>query len=107
MPSPCSRPDRATWPALPSGARWAIDLVRTSDDLSGAVGTALARVAVVDDVEAARRLVDAHDLVAATRAGDLVARGVVQGGSASAPSLLEVQAAVDEARAGLTEATHR
>ena len=100
-------PDRATWPALPSGARWAIDLVRTSDDLSGAVGTALARVAVVDDVEAARRLVDAHDLVAATRAGDLVARGVVQGGSASAPSLLEVQAAVDEARAGLTEATHR
>jgi len=100
-------PDRSTWPSLPAGARWAVDLVRTSDELTGAVSTALARVAVVDGVAVARSLVDSADVVAVTRAGDLLARGVVQGGSASAPSLLEVQAAVDDARAKLSDATHR
>jgi chromosome segregation protein len=101
-------PDRSTWPRLPAGARWAIDLVRTPEELHGSVGVALARVAVVEDLPAAQALVaTAADLVAVTRSGDVVAAGVAHGGSATSPSLLEVQAAVDEARSRLTEATHR
>ncbi len=100
-------PDRSSWPALPAGARWAVDLVRSPAELEGAVAVALARVAVVDDLDVARDLATSDDIVAVTRDGDLVAAGVVHGGSASAPSLLEVQAAVDEARARLAEATHR
>jgi chromosome segregation protein len=95
-------------PPLPSGARWAIDLVRTTDDLRGSVERALAGVAVVADLSAARELVAAHpDLVAVTPEGDVVAAGVVHGGSSHAPSLLEVQAAVDETRERLSEVTHR
>ena len=100
-------PDRSSWPALPPGAAWAVDVVETPDALRGSVDVALARVAVVDDLAAARFLVGSHDVVAVTRDGDVVAAGVVHGGSASAPSLLEVQAAVDEARANLADATHR
>jgi len=100
-------PDRTTWPALPTGARWAVDLVTTPDELRGSVDVALARVAVVDNLDTARSLVSAHDVVAVTRAGDLVGAGVVQGGSSAQPSLLEVQAAVDEARTALTAVVHR
>ena len=101
-------PDRSGWPSLPAGARWAVDLVRAPDELSGSVHVALARVAVVDGLAAARELASAHaDVVAVTREGDVFAAGVAHGGSAKAPSLLEVQAAVDEARGRLSEATHR
>ncbi|MBI1377752.1 MAG: chromosome segregation protein SMC [Frankiales bacterium] len=99
-------PDRSAWPALPPGARWAVDLVRAPDALAGSVAVALARVAVVDDLATARALAR-QDVVAVTRAGDLVSAGVVHGGSSSAPSLLEVQAAVDEAREFLERAGHR
>jgi chromosome segregation protein len=101
-------PDRSSWPALPPGARWAVDLVRAPAELLGSVQVALARVAVVDGLDAAGALVSSHsDLVAVTREGDVLAAGLAHGGSASAPSLLEVQAAVDEARTRLSEATHR
>jgi chromosome segregation protein len=100
-------PDRASWGPLPDGARWAVDLVTAPDQLRGSVASALARVAVVDDLASARAAVQGRDLVAVTRDGDVVAHGVVHGGSASAPSLLEVQAAVDDARARLEQATHR
>jgi len=42
-----------------------------------------------------------------TFAGDVVVAGLLQGGSASAPSLLEVQAAVDEAADQVAEANRR
>ncbi len=100
-------PERGSWPSLPAGARWAVDLVRTADSLRGSVDVALSRVAVVDDLAAARSLAASGDLVAVTRAGDLVSAGVVLGGSATSPSLLEVQAAVDEAREQLTAVVHR
>ncbi len=100
-------PDRSAWPQLPAGVRWALDLVTTPEELRGSISVALARVAVVENLDAARSLVSAHDVVAVTRSGDLVGNGVALGGSATSPSLLEVQAAVDEARSRLTEATHR
>jgi chromosome segregation protein len=92
------KPDQRA--ALPTGAHWASDLVETPPALAGAVHRLLADVVVVDALEDARRLVEAQpSLRAVTRDGDLLGRDWAVGGSASAPSLLEVQAAVDEATA--------
>jgi chromosome segregation protein len=93
-------------PALPAGARWVRDLVHAPAALEGAVDRLLAATAVVPDLDVARAFVDAHpDATAVTFAGDVVTVGLLQGGSASAPSLLEVQAAVDEAADKVSEAT--
>ena len=68
----------------------------------------LADVVVADDLATARRLVEARPgLVAVTAEGDLLGRERAAGGSATTPSLLEVQAAVDDAGARLVEAGHR
>ena len=73
-------PDRSTWPALPSGARWAVDLVGVPDELRGSGETALARVAVVDGLAAARYvLAAAPHLGAVTRDGDVRAARVLHG----------------------------
>ena len=65
----------------------------------------LDRVAVVADLDAARDLVATRpDVRAVTADGDLLGADWADGGSAGAPSLLEVQAAVDEADARLREA---
>ncbi|MGI8881748.1 MAG: chromosome segregation protein SMC [Jatrophihabitans sp.] len=95
---PRARPDRSLWPALPGEAVWALDVVHAPDALRGPVEIALDRVAVVADLDAAARLVEqAPDVRAVTAAGDVLGRGWAVGGSASAPSALEIQAAVDEA----------
>ncbi|MEQ4517925.1 chromosome segregation protein SMC [Pseudarthrobacter sp. B907] len=99
---------------LPDGARWAAALVAPARDKTGggksvgdkASGVPLARLlagaAVVEDLDAAARLIAARpELTAVTRAGDVFTAFTVSGGSASAPSLLEVQAAVDDAVARL------
>jgi chromosome segregation protein len=63
-------------------------------------------VAVVDDLAAARSLVsDLPDVTAVTRDGDVLGAFAASGGSSSQPSLLEIQAAVDEASGQLSEAT--
>ncbi|MFI6582103.1 chromosome segregation protein SMC [Embleya sp. NPDC050493] len=88
----------AEWPELPAGVVYATRLVSVPEELRGAVHPLLDRVAVVEDLTAAAELVRALPGVrAVTREGDLVGAGFAHGGSASAPSLLEVQAAVDEA----------
>ncbi|WP_338088813.1 AAA family ATPase [Nocardioides daphniae] len=96
------------WPALPGGAVWAVDVVVAPAELSAALTRALAKVAVVEDLEAARALVERlPDVVAVTRDGDLLGRHHAWGGSSSQPSLLEVQAAHDEAEQQLAEVTAR
>jgi len=90
---------------LPGGARWAAGLVRPAADGPGAavplerlMARLLERSAVVEDLVAAVRLITGRpDLTAVTRAGDVFTALAVTGGSATAPSLLEVQAAVDDA----------
>ncbi len=95
------------WPSLPSGAVWAIDLVDSPSSLRPALTRALRRVAVVASLEDARRLVETvPDVRAVTEEGDLLGADWAAGGSASSPSLLEVQAAVDEAASQHDEA-HR
>ncbi|MCW2665246.1 MAG: chromosome segregation protein, partial [Frankiales bacterium] len=101
------QPDDAR-PALADGARWALDLVDGPVALQPALGRLLHRVAVVADLAAARALVEQHPGVrAVTAEGDLLGADWASGGSASAPSLLEVQAAVDEAAARHDEAAQR
>jgi chromosome segregation protein len=64
-------------------------------------------VAVVDDLDGARSLVaDAPDVTAVTLDGDLLGAHFAAGGSSSQPSLIEVQAAVDEAGEALARANH-
>lgn len=98
--------DDRDWPGLPAGSTYAVDVVECPDTLRAALARLLFKVAVVDDLDAARALVaDAPDLVAVTREGDLVGAHLASGGSSDQPSLIEIQAAVDEAAAMLAEAT--
>jgi chromosome segregation protein len=87
---------------LPGGARAAADLVTAEAGLEPAVRRLLHQVVVVDSLQDAEEVVAAHpELTAVTADGDLLAAHLAQGGSAKAPSLLEVQAQVDEAEAEL------
>ncbi|MEZ5092166.1 chromosome segregation protein SMC [Nocardioides sp.] len=98
--------DDASWPGLPGHASYAVDAVEAPDDLRGALGRLLFKVAVVDDLDSARALVrDLPDVTAVTRDGDVFGAHFVSGGSSSQPSLIEIQAAVDEAAEQLAEAT--
>ena len=93
---------------IPPGARRALDLVTAPDELRSTVARLLAATVVVDGLQEARAVVEAAPgLVAVTRDGDVLAADRAAGGSATAPSLIEVQAAVDEADARLVEAGHR
>ncbi len=94
------------WPGLPAGATYALDVVEAPGDLSGALTRLLFKTAVVDDLDAARALVaEAPDLTAVTRDGDVLGAHFAAGGSTSQPSLIEIQAALDEADSQLREAT--
>ncbi|MFI2703384.1 chromosome segregation protein SMC [Cellulosimicrobium composti] len=93
---------------LPDGARWAVDVVTASGGTGRAVRSLLAGVAVVDDLADARGLVARHPEVAVvTRGGDLLAATRAWGGSASAPSVLHLQSALDEARTAHDDAAAR
>ncbi|MGC0400031.1 chromosome segregation protein [Streptomyces sp. SAI-126] len=82
----------------------AADLVRAPQDLLPAVRRLLHGMVVVGTLEDAEDLVYANPhLTAVTAEGDLLGAHFAHGGSAGAPSLLEVQASVDEAAAELEE----
>ncbi|MDI2034000.1 chromosome segregation protein SMC [Paenarthrobacter nitroguajacolicus] len=93
---------------LPAGCRWAADVVKIADPAGHGALQLLAGTVVVEDVRAAAALVADHTgIKAVTTEGDVFTAVTVLGGSASAPSLLEVQAAVDDAGARLQEVTAR
>ncbi|MDQ1604921.1 MAG: chromosome segregation protein, partial [Actinomycetota bacterium] len=101
-------PDDEAVEGLPEGARAALDLVDAPAGLRPALRRLLGGVVVVAGLAEARALVERRpELVAVTRAGDVLGVDRAEGGSASVPSLLEVQAAVDEAGTRLGEAGHR
>ncbi|MFE0704574.1 chromosome segregation protein SMC [Streptomyces sp. NPDC058872] len=96
-PDPVAAPDA-------EGRRCAADLVSGPAELLGAVRRLLAGFVVVHDLDEAVELVRSRpELTAVTAEGDLLGVHVAHGGSAAAPSLLEVRAAVDEAAAELVE----
>ncbi|MCB8958084.1 MAG: chromosome segregation protein SMC [Nocardioides sp.] len=93
------------WPDLPASVAYAVDVVECPDELRPSLTRLLGRVAVVHDLDAARALVDdLPEVTAVTRDGDVLGVHYASGGSSSQPSLIEVQAAVDEAAEQLAEA---
>ncbi|MGY1823687.1 chromosome segregation protein SMC [Geodermatophilus sp. SYSU D00079] len=99
---------REGWPELAGAARWALDLVTAPEELRPALARTLDRVAVVQGLDDAVALVRTHPRVRAVTAdGDVVGADWSVGGSANAPSGLEVRARVDEADRELTAAAAR
>jgi chromosome segregation protein len=99
--------DDGARPALPAGAAYAIEVVECPEALRPALSRLLARTAVVEDLAHARAVVaEAPEVTAVTRDGDLLGAHFAAGGSSSRPSLIEVQAAVDEASESLSRANH-
>lgn len=95
-------PDTTTWPDLPGTARYAAGMVDCAPTLRPAIDRLLFKVAVVDDLAAGRSLVaQLPEVTAVTTDGDLLSAWFAAGGSSAKPSLLEVQAALDEANARL------
>ncbi|MEV8454328.1 chromosome segregation protein SMC [Streptomyces sp. NPDC052095] len=80
------------------------DLVGGPAELVDAVRVLVRGMVVVATLEDAEDLVEARpELTAVTAEGDILSTHFAHGGSAGAPSLLEVQASVDEAAAQLAE----
>ncbi|MFJ9785280.1 chromosome segregation protein SMC [Amycolatopsis sp. NPDC101161] len=95
---PESTVDTYSWPSLPEGARWAREVVSAPAQLRPAVEQALDKLALVRDLDAARHLVAVHPEVrAVTAEGDVFGARWAIGGSGKRESVIEVQAAVDEA----------
>ncbi|WP_053691076.1 AAA family ATPase [Streptomyces sp. WM6372] len=90
---PAPSPDGSGQGPVPAGG-----LVQGDAGLVRAVGWVLRDYVVVGELDEAERVVGARpDLVAVTPDGDVLGAHLAHGGSAGAPSLIEVQAAVDEA----------
>lgn len=100
--------DPASWPSLDGDAVWARDVVQAPPEVAAAVHQVLERVALVPTSAHAVALVDAHPGVTAVTAdGDVFGPGWARGGSSAGESLLEVQAAVEETRTVLADASAR
>ncbi|WP_340539444.1 chromosome segregation protein SMC [Nocardioides sp. GXZ039] len=96
----------ASWPALPDGVDYAVDVIECPDRLRPALNRLLERTAVVDDLDAAAELIGAEPtVVAVTSDGDLLGTHVASGGSQHQQSLIEIQSAVDEAAEQLVATT--
>lgn len=91
-------PETDSAPAGTDGRPCAADLVGGPEELMPAVRALLRTTVVVEGLEDAEELVRSRPaLTAVTAEGDVLGAHFAQGGSAGAPSLLEVQASVDEA----------
>ena len=102
---PSERADRLA--ALPDGARtpstWS---TYPTSCRGGAAGAAQGRRGRADLPAAQTLVARLPDLVAVTRDGDVLSAHFAAGGSSAQPSLIEVQAAIDDAEQRLTEASH-
>ncbi|MEU6313719.1 chromosome segregation protein SMC [Streptomyces sp. NPDC047014] len=100
---------RAAHPETPpAGPGSAAEFIGGDEDLVRAVAWVLREHVVVGTLdEAAARVAGEPGTVAVTREGDVLGARLAHGGSAGAPSLIEVQAAVDEAAAELTRLDER
>jgi len=92
----------------PDGSAWADELVSVPARFTGSLALLLAGVLIVDDLQVARRVGGEDSLSrVVTRDCDVLGTGWLEGGSSSAPSAIEIQAALDEARQKTDEAGSR
>ena len=97
--------DSGPWPSLPADASYVVDVLTCPDVVRPALVRLLDRVAVVEGLGEARALVAREPSVTAvTRDGDVLGAHVAAGGSMTQPSLIEIQAAFDEAEVQLADA---
>nr|WP_269438475.1 chromosome segregation protein SMC [Arthrobacter gengyunqii] len=90
------------------GAVWALDAVDAPAELRPALGRLLADTVIVASLsDAAELLVEHPELTAVTADGEVLSVFSGRGGSASAPGLLELQAAVEETEARIRAAAAR
>ncbi|MDN3482283.1 chromosome segregation protein SMC [Arthrobacter sp. APC 3897] len=90
------------------GAVWALDAVDAPEELRPALGRLLKDTVIVASLEDAALLLAEHpELTAVTFGGDVLSVFSGRGGSASAPGLLELQAAVEETEARIRAAAAR
>ncbi|MEV6577737.1 AAA family ATPase [Streptomyces sp. NPDC051582] len=102
FPHPAPSRDRGPAPDPGQPALPAAGLVQGDAGIVRAAGWVLREYVVVGSLDEAERFVAARPgLVAVTLEGDVLGAHLAHGGSAGAPSLIEVQAAVDEAEAEL------
>ncbi|PYE14017.1 condensin subunit Smc [Williamsia limnetica] len=100
---------------LPAGADWALDVVEGPEALRGALELLLGYTVVAEDVSTAEQVL-AHAagavpylgaLRVVTIDGDLIGAGWRSGGTGARPSTIEVQSAIDSARAELAQSQRR
>lgn len=93
---------------LPAGVYSAASVVTAPAELRPAVEQALTAIVVVPDLATAQQVIAAHPhITAVTVDGDLLSATHAAGGAHSAPSVLELQAAYDEASTKLDDAVRR
>src|SRR5699024_7745225 len=93
------------WPQLPTGARYLIDVVSATEPIQDTLRRVLYKAAVVDDLAAARRLVDEiPGVVAVTRGGDILGAYFARGGSAER-SEVETRTAWEETEQSVSRVT--
>ncbi len=90
---------------VPDGLRPALDVVSVTEPLRAALDRVLGHVVLAgDEAEAIVIARDNPDLAAVTEQGDIYSSWFVSGGSSSRSSLIEIQAAVDQAHSDLEDA---
>jgi chromosome segregation protein len=100
--------DVAAWPSLEGRGLWARDVVTCPESVRPAIEQLLDHVALVNDARTAAELVAlGQGITAVTSDGDVFAPGFLRGGSASAPSLIEIQGAVAQTADKVQEALRR
>jgi chromosome segregation protein len=104
-PGPGNHGDMHKQPGLPQGVRWLADAVEPDPAVAGAVARLVHATAVVPTLAEAASLMASHPgLSAVTHDGDLVTAAGLLGGSAGAPSTIELQGLLDAARERLASA---
>ncbi|MEY2673052.1 MAG: hypothetical protein RLZZ508_929 [Actinomycetota bacterium] len=92
---------------LPDGAVMAIDVVECNESLRKSLKVLLRGVVIVEDLDVARQIVmERPTATAVTKFGDILGRTSGAGGSSNATSLLQIQTALNEAKAARDKAIH-
>ena len=84
----------------------ALSVVQPKPEVAGAVSWLLQDFVIVENADEAEATIADGSLSAVTRAGDVFGAHVVEGGSQSAPSLIEVGAQLAEAEEALAKLSH-